>query len=81
MKRIPIYITARDFTQSHGRMPRGRGSWAFEITYLGRNGGEQVVGPVFTPSMTFSESKRWIKQYITENAPDEADSADADALS
>jgi hypothetical protein len=46
------------YEMSHGRSPRGRGSWAFAPFHL-RN---DSAAAVFSPSMTFTEAKRWARQ-------------------
>jgi hypothetical protein len=44
-----------EFEQSHGRLPRGRGGWAF--AFARRAPIERVV---FAPSSTYADAKRWI---------------------
>lgn len=46
---------------SHGRTPRGRGSWAFEIRGLD--------GIHFSPSMTYGEAKRWMREQAKQVVP------------
>lgn len=46
---------------SHGRSPRGRGSWAFCPFHL-RNAADYIEHTVFSPSMTFAEAKKWARQ-------------------
>ena len=45
-----------EFCLSHGREPRGRGSWAFAF---GRQARVEEV--IFSPSMTYTEAKRWFR--------------------
>lgn len=46
-----------EFEFSHGRTPRGRGSWAFQVA------GEE--GEFFTPGgMTYTEGKRWMTEEL-----------------
>ena len=47
-------------SKTRSRLPKGRGSWAFEF-----NGRE----PVFAPSMTYGDAKKWIKEHIRSEAP------------
>lgn len=42
-----------EYELSHGRKPRGRGSWAFYVD------GDEL--PVFSPSMTYTDAKRWVR--------------------
>lgn len=54
---------------SHGRSPKGRGSWAF-CPFHKRNAHDYLDWTVFSPSMTFSEAKRWaISQELLQGAP------------
>jgi len=58
---IGFEFSTREFELSHGRSPKGRGSWAFE--YDGQE-------PVFTPGgMTYLEAKAWVKTRIRSEAP------------
>jgi hypothetical protein len=49
MKNIKIEFNTRGYVFSHGREPRGYGSWAF-------NWG---TGTQFAPTGTYAEAKRW----------------------
>lgn len=53
-------FSTRDFLFSHGKEPRGYGSWAFEI-----EGGPAV----FAPTSTYAEAKKWAKARAREMAP------------
>jgi hypothetical protein len=52
---ITFEFNTREFVASHATEPKGRGSWAFEF-------GNRA--PVFTPSMTYGDAKKWIKEHI-----------------
>jgi hypothetical protein len=47
------------WVSSYGKMPRGRGSWAF-VTAEHYNTGGELENTVFTPSMTYSEARKWV---------------------
>lgn len=49
---------------SHGRAPKGRGSWAFSVPDLG---GETF----FSPSMTYADAKTWIKNHVRPHVPED----------
>jgi hypothetical protein len=51
---MKIEFNTVEFEFSHGRKPKGRGSWAFSGT---RN--PRIEDVFFSPSMTYSEAKRW----------------------
>lgn len=54
----------RPFVLSHGRAPKGRGSWAFFVP--------ELRGEVFfSPSMTYTEAKTWIKNRVRPEVPAE----------
>jgi hypothetical protein len=57
-----LEFSISQFVRSHGRNPKGRGSWAFAVKDLG---GEVI----FTPSMTFAEAKVWIRNRIRPEVP------------
>ena len=57
-------FSTRQFQFSHGRVPKGRGSWAFSIRELD-NGRRQF----FSPSMTYGEAKAWIKNQARSMIP------------
>lgn len=49
---IKIEFDTAPFYRSHMKDPKGRGSWAFDLG----------IGDIaFSPSMTYSEAKRWAK--------------------
>ena len=53
------------FELSHGRSPRGRGSWAF-CPFHKRNSGDYLEFTLFSPSMTYGEAKRWLREKVAE---------------
>jgi hypothetical protein len=60
MANISVDFSTREFRFSHGKEPKGYGSWAFE--FEGR-------GPVWAPTSTYAEAKKWIKEHIRSVAP------------
>jgi hypothetical protein len=57
---VQITFETHAFVRSHGKQPRGRGSWAF--AYIDANEGNNVEAEVFSPGgMTLTEAKRWFK--------------------
>jgi hypothetical protein len=56
-----VTIETLPYELSHGRSPRGRGSWAFCPFHL-RNANDYLAHTVFSPQMTFAEAKRWARQ-------------------
>ena len=53
-----VEFFADEYQRNHGASPKGRGSWAFQVTQIG---GHEGQGPVhFSPSMTLGEAKRWM---------------------
>lgn len=51
------------YEHSHGRSPRGRGSWAFCPFHL-RNASDYIDHTIFSPSMTFTEAKKWAREQV-----------------
>ena len=53
------YFT-NEYQASHGATPKGRGSWAFQVTQVNGHEGKGEVR--FSPGgMTLTEAKRWMK--------------------
>jgi len=52
MKNIKIEFDTTSYVFSHGRSPRGYGSWAFDWG----------TGPQFAPTGTYAEAKRWASE-------------------
>lgn len=53
-------FNTRDFRFSHGKEPRGFGSWAFEIE------GHELV---WAPTSTFTDAKKWARAEAKKMAP------------
>lgn len=53
---MKFYFNTREYERSHGRQPKGRGSWAFRVY------GEQQI--YFSPSMTLADARKWVKAKI-----------------
>jgi hypothetical protein len=49
-------FSTTDYEWAHGREPRGRGSWAFSLE---RNPDVSADTVLWSPSMTFTDAKRW----------------------
>ena len=54
------HFDTREFEFSHGRKPRGEGVWAFMPMDHATEDDEFM----FSPTMTFSEAKRWAKDQM-----------------
>jgi len=52
-----IDVDANDFIRSHGVPPRGWGTWAFDVK-------GSTLGLLWTPAMTYSDAKVWIKAKV-----------------
>lgn len=58
-------FNVRSFVFSHGRAPKGRGSWAFMVPDVWRR---EIK---FSPSMTYTEAKVWIKNQVRSHLPED----------
>ena len=59
------FIETTEYQFSHGRKPRGTGSWAFLIVDGSDN---STVETVFAPNtISFTAAKSWIKDYVRTN--------------
>jgi hypothetical protein len=61
---IKIEFTTSEFEFSHGRKPKGRGSWAFEAPTW--------EGPKFYPSSTYAEARKAVIADVRKLAPADA---------
>jgi hypothetical protein len=60
------YFT-NQYVISHGAKPRGRGSWAFQISAVNWHDGKGAVH--FSPgAMTLTEAKQWFKPVAQKEA-------------
>jgi len=50
------------FLTGHMQAPRGRGSWAFSLE-------ERPDDVVFSPSMTYSEARKWAVEHFSKVVP------------
>jgi hypothetical protein len=60
MSKPTVYFSTRPFVRSHGREPRGYGTWAFAF-----NRGE----PVFAPTSTYGEAEMWARNHALAMVP------------
>lgn len=56
MTKVHVEFDTREYEFSHGKSPRGRGTWAFFPTRQC-----DVMDAMWSPSMTYAEAKRWAK--------------------
>lgn len=62
---IKVAFEDSEFRASHGRAPRGRGSWAFEVVGLcAARDRERLAPPVFYPSSTFAEARKAVRRDV-----------------
>jgi hypothetical protein len=54
------------YTMTHGKKPAGRGYWAFKFYAIDYK--RVSVEPFFSPEMTLSEAKAWVKPIISDLA-------------
>lgn len=57
---MKIEFNTAKFVFSHGKEPKGRGSWAFAF---------EGLEPIFSPSMTYAEAKAWARGKVKAVAP------------
>ena len=60
---ISFEFDARNYAFTHGRAPKGFGSWAFVAR---ESHGTEVI---WAPSSTYGDAKTWIKNHIRKAAP------------
>lgn len=60
-----IIFSDAPFVASHGRVPKGRGSWAFSLE---RNPRDILADVAFAPVGTFTEAKAWARVWADAEA-------------
>lgn len=64
-------IDTKVYERSHGRKPRGRGSWAFTLHDLSTPRNDEVA-LVFAPnSLSYADAKKWARGHVNENFDEE----------
>jgi hypothetical protein len=76
-RRTTIDIDAGPFVRSHMRAPSGYGSWAFSLDRDPRDVCRDVV---FTPAMTYTAARVWIKAWVRQQQATGAFPADVAAV-
>jgi hypothetical protein len=64
-QRITFEFDTRPYEFAHGRAPKGYGCWAFQL----RTHGLPRPEPVWAPSSTYGEAKRWFRNHVRTIAP------------
>lgn len=65
-KSFKVLFDTSPYENSYMQPPRGRGSWAF--AFVRRNA--QLDDMIWSPSMTYGEAKRWVRDAIRGTASD-----------
>ena len=58
-----IELETMPYELSHGRSPKGRGSWAF-CPFHKRNADNAMDFTLLSPNMTYTEARKWIKAEV-----------------
>lgn len=61
---VKVEFSTTEFQFSHSRLPKGRGSWAFESALW--------AGPKFYPSSTYAEARKAVVADVRKLAPNES---------
>lgn len=56
---MKVEFDTSPFYRSHRKEPKGYGSWAFGPDY-----NADVSECLFSPSMTYTQAKKWVKEQI-----------------
>jgi hypothetical protein len=51
----------RAYQWTHGRAPKGWGTWAFQVPGL--------AGPIWAPASNYGEAKVWLRRHVRALAP------------
>ncbi len=60
---MKIEFNTTKYVSSHGRKPRGCGSWAFDCPAISNS---IIWAPITT---NYSDAKRWMKEYVQTETP------------
>lgn len=63
-----ILFNIREYSLSHNKTPKGRGSWAFRIHLC--EDASRFVPIQFTPSMTYSDAKKFMTNEVKTRFPE-----------
>lgn len=66
MSNPAIDFDTHAFFDAHGAVPKGRGSWAFQITEINAYEGEGHLWE--TPVLPFGQAKAWVKKHLIAEA-------------
>ena len=64
---MTVRFDTSEFEFSHGRAPRGRGSWAFSLVRdpdVTKSLPADKTGVLFTPSLTYGEAKMFARRFF-----------------
>jgi len=62
---IKTTFSSNDYQKSHGKAPRGFGTWAFSVELESSEGYSAVIDDVFfTPPLSLTEAKKWAKKRL-----------------
>lgn len=67
---MKVTFSNNDYVCSHGRNPRGTGSWAFHVHCFHQYGIDKMPEIVFAPSLlTLVKARQWVKKQLSELLP------------
>lgn len=64
MTKITFEFDTSAYERTHGKAPKGYGSWAFDW-----QGSRRDPKPIWAPISGYADAKRWVKEHICEMAP------------
>jgi len=64
MGRAAVHISTDRYVRNYGKLPRGRGSWAFDL--IDASSGE-TVDTVFAPTGTLTAARIWLRDCVRTN--------------
>lgn len=68
-----VYISTDAYFRSHGKEPKGRGSWGFQVMDDSCN---MEVDIIWTPSMTLTEARKFATQVVNTKFAEELATGD-----
>ena len=69
---IHFEFDTSNYEFTHGRTPKGYGTWAFDF-HTNTSGKAENAEPIFAPASTYVAAKKWIKNHIKSIAPADYD--------
>ena len=70
-QRITFDFDTRAYERTYSQKPRAYGSWAFDYRTDSNGNRRENAEPIFAPTSSYADAKKWIQTHIRSLAPDD----------